>query len=44
MEPSDEPRDLVLARLRAFHDSNAAMVGDGRGVMSSMAAICGDEM
>lgn len=43
-EPSDEPRDLVLARLSVFHDSNAAMVGEGRGVISSIAAICGEEI
>jgi hypothetical protein len=41
-EDIDDPLDLVLAI--CFHDSKAPIVGEGSGVMSSMAAICGDEI
>lgn len=37
----EEPLDLVREKL--FQDSNAPMVGDGRGVISSIAAICGED-
>lgn len=42
LEEVEEALDLVRANI--FHDSRGAMVGDGRGVMSSMAAICGEEI
>lgn len=42
LEEIEDPLDLVLATY--FQDSKALIVGDGRGVISSMAAICGDEM
>jgi len=42
LEEVDEARDRV--RARALHDSNGAIVGEGKGVISSMAAICGEEM
>jgi hypothetical protein len=38
----DEPRDLRLDR--DFQDSNDPTVGEGRGVMSSIAAIWGEVM
>lgn len=38
----EEPRDLVLEI--GLSISNAPVVGDGSGVMSSMAAICGEEI
>lgn len=38
----EDPRDLVFDS--TFHDSNEPVTGDGNGVMSSMAVICGDEM
>jgi hypothetical protein len=38
----EDPLDLVLEML--FQDSNAPITGDGRGVMSSIAAICGEDM
>ncbi len=41
-EEVEEARDRV--RANAFHDSSGPMVGEGRGVMSSMAAICGEEI
>ena len=41
-EEIEEPRDRVRESARS--DSNAPMVGEGNGVISSMAAICGDEM
>lgn len=40
IDETEEARDLVSA----FHDSKAAMVGEGSGVMSSIAAIWGEEM
>lgn len=40
IDETEEARDLV----RAFQDSKAAIVGDGNGVISSIAAICGEEM
>ncbi len=39
LEDVEEPRDLVLLQV-----SNAPIVGEGRGVISSMAAICGEEI
>lgn len=42
MEDEDEALDLVRASI--FHDSKGPMVGEGNGVISSMAAICGEEM
>lgn len=41
-EPTDDPRDLVLARVP--HWSCIARVGEGNGVMSSIAAIWGEEI
>jgi hypothetical protein len=38
----EEPRDLVLEKVR--NNSNGSVVGDGSGVMSNIAAICGDDM
>lgn len=41
----DEAEDaLDLVRARVFHDSIACNVGDGNGVISSIAAIIGDDM
>lgn len=41
-EEVEEALDLVRASI--FHDSRGAIVGDGNGVISSIAAICGEEM
>lgn len=41
-EEVEEALDLVRANI--FHDSRGAIVGDGRGVISSMAAIIGEEI
>lgn len=42
LDEVDEARDRV--RARCLSDSKGAMVGEGKGVMSSIAAIWGDEM
>lgn len=42
LEEVDDPLDLVRARL--FKVSNEPMVGEGNGVISSIAAICGDDI
>lgn len=42
LEEDEEARDLDRASI--FHDSRGPMVGDGNGVISSIAAICGEEM
>lgn len=42
LEDVDDARDLVRASI--FHVSSGAIVGEGRGVISSIAAIWGEEI
>lgn len=42
LEEVDEALDLLRANI--FQDSSGPIVGDGRGVMSSMAAMVGEEI